>query len=157
MQPVKRPIWWAIGELLSPSESCHEKIVHCREMATQERHDATTATRIQFTPTIFGGVQNIAPKLLAFRKAILRQADVVTQMQKVVREDGQLGAPGRGKDDRVIAAGLAHVAWADFVRNQCIQRGMLRPKEGARGDLETVKPIIAPTMKGWLQKIGIES
>jgi hypothetical protein len=87
----------------------------------------------------------------------VRSQALIEEMQKVVREDGQLGAPGRGKDDRVIAAGLAHVAWADFVRNQCIQRHLLRPKEGARGDLDTVVPIIAPSMKGWLARIGIPS
>ena len=87
--------------------------------------------------------------------SVARSAGLIEEMQKVVREDGQLGAPGRGKDDRVIAAGLAHVAWADFVRNQCIQKQLIKPKIGS-GDLATVKPsIIHPGMKGWLARVGI--
>jgi hypothetical protein len=84
----------------------------------------------------------------------IRSVGLVEEMQTVVREEGQLGAPGRGKDDRVIAAGLAHVAWADAVRNQCIARRILRPAKGREG-IEEAKPAISPTMKGWLARIGI--
>jgi hypothetical protein len=87
--------------------------------------------------------------------SMLRSPQLIEEMQKVVREEGQLGAPGRGKDDRVIAAGLAHVAWTDFKRNECIQRGLLRPKVGGSGDLTPQTHIISPGMKGWLARIGI--
>ena len=87
--------------------------------------------------------------------SMLRSSQLIEEMQKVVREEGQLGAPGRGKDDRVIAAGLAHVAWTDFKRNECIQRGLLRPKVGGSGDLTPQTHIISPGMKGWLARIGI--
>ena len=87
----------------------------------------------------------------------VRSQGLIEEMQKVVRDEGQLGAPGRGKDDRVIAAGLGHVAWADFVRNQCIQKGMLKPKLGTNGDIvQQARPAIDPGMKGWLNRIGID-
>ena len=89
--------------------------------------------------------------------SLVRSAGLIEEMQKVVREEGQLGAPGRGKDDRVIAAGLAHVAWVDYVRNQCIQRGILKPKVGGSGDISNVVPIIHPGMKGWLGRIGVKA
>ena len=53
-------------------------------------------------------------------------------------------------------AGLAHVAWGDYTRNQCIQRGILKPKLTGLADLSTVQPIIHPGMKGWLARIGIQ-
>lgn len=46
----------------------------------------------------------------------IRSPDLVDEMRGIEREDGDIGAPGRGKDDRVVAAGLAIVAWYDFVR-----------------------------------------
>jgi hypothetical protein len=47
---------------------------------------------------------------------IINSPELVDEMKNVEREDGFIGAPGRGKDDRVIAAGLAVLAWYDFVR-----------------------------------------
>jgi hypothetical protein len=87
----------------------------------------------------------------------VRSPELIEEMQHVIRDDGQLGAPGRGKDDRVIAAGLAHVAWADYVRNQCIQRGMLRPKIGGGGEIIPQVKTISPSMKGYLARIGIKA
>ena len=87
----------------------------------------------------------------------VRSPELIEEMQHVIRDDGQLGAPGRGKDDRVIAAGLAHVAWADYVRNQCIQRGLLRPKIGGGGEIVPQVKTISPSMKGYLARIGIKA
>ena len=88
--------------------------------------------------------------------SVVRSAPLIEEMQHVVREEGQLGAPGRGKDDRVIAAGLAHVAWSDFVRTQCMQRQIMRPRLDAAGDVSPkTTPAISPSMKGWLARVGI--
>jgi hypothetical protein len=89
--------------------------------------------------------------------SVVRSKGLLEEMQKVVREEGQLGAPGRGKDDRVIAAGLAHVAWADFVRNQCIAKGLMKPKVGGQGDVKPQVQVIHPSMKGWLERIGVKA
>jgi hypothetical protein len=86
----------------------------------------------------------------------VRSIGLLEEMQKVVRDDGQLGVPGRGKDDRVIGAGLAHEAWASYVRNQCIQKGLLKPKLLPNGDVKPQQMIINPGMQGWLQRIGID-
>jgi hypothetical protein len=81
----------------------------------------------------------------------VRSVELLNEMQKVVRDDGMIGAPGRGKDDRVIAAGLAHVAWADFLRMQAIQMGITKPltAEGA------AQVAMGSTVKGYLKRIGI--
>jgi hypothetical protein len=85
----------------------------------------------------------------------VRSQWLIEEMQRVVREDGQISAPNRAKDDRVIASGLAHVCWADYVRNQCIQRGILKPKLDGIRSIEQVNGI-SPEMKGWLNRIGIK-
>ena len=86
----------------------------------------------------------------------VRSPDLIEEMQEVVREEGSLGAPGRGKDDRVIAAGLAHEAWGQYVRNQCMARNVMKPKALREGDLAQVVPI-NPGMRGYLKRIGIRA
>ena len=85
----------------------------------------------------------------------VRSEACIEEMQRVVREEGQLGAPNRGKDDRVIAASLAHVAWTDWRREGCIAKGMLKPKVGGQGELAPLPPI-NPAMKGWLARVGVK-
>jgi hypothetical protein len=85
-------------------------------------------------------------------QSTVRSVELLNEMQKVVRDDGTIGAPGRGKDDRVMAAGLAHVAWVDFLRMQCIQLGVIKPKS----DEEAAnQPSMNSTVKGYLKRIGI--
>ena len=97
--------------------------------------------------------------------SLVRSADLLDEMRCVVRQDGSLGAPGRGKDDRVIAAGLAHVAWSDYIRMQCMQRGIMRVPEaradgsaaiatGAAGANGLV--VQSHLVKGYLNRMGIK-
>lgn len=52
----------------------------------------------------------------------VRSLALVEQMQTVIRDGSYIGGEGRKKDDRVIAAALAVVAWAD---NQRVQMAAL--------------------------------
>lgn len=84
---------------------------------------------------------------------------LIEEMQRVVREDGMIGAPNRGKDDRVIGAGLAHVAWSDYMRMQAIQRGMLKPTGDGGVDLargRVSQPGVSYQMKGYLNRLGVK-
>jgi hypothetical protein len=87
--------------------------------------------------------------------SLVRSEGCIEEMQRVVRDEGQLGAPNRGKDDRVIAAALAHVAWTDWRREACIQKGMLKPKVLGQRELGPL-PAINPGMAGWMKRIGIK-
>ena len=80
---------------------------------------------------------------------------LLDEMRSVIRESGSLGAPGRGKDDRVIAAALAHVAWSDYTRNKCIQEGMLRPKIGADDAVDGQQQQMSQQIKGYLKRLGV--
>lgn len=60
----------------------------------------------------------------------VRSGGCIDEMKNIVREDGFLGAPGRGKDDRIVASGLATVTWIDYVRLRLVQMGMSREASG---------------------------
>jgi hypothetical protein len=47
---------------------------------------------------------------------IVRSGPLVEEMEGTVQDGGDIGAPGRGKDDRVFAAAFAHHAWMEWVR-----------------------------------------
>ena len=63
-----------------------------------------------------------------FERGLLlaRSKDLMDEMKNVIRDNGTLGAPGRGKDDRVVASCLAVVAWQDFIRMRLVQMGITK-------------------------------
>ena len=84
-------------------------------------------------------------------------AECLEEMKKVQREEnGDIAAPGRAKDDRVIGTGLAVVAWHDFLRLQLAQLGVT--KATARRDGEPSRPVsaVARNVQNYLNAIGIE-
>ena len=54
----------------------------------------------------------------------IRSTEMVNEMRSVVNEDGSIGASGRAKDDRVIAAALAHWVWIQQVKSQLVGQRM---------------------------------
>jgi len=82
----------------------------------------------------------------------VKSAACIDEMRNIVREDGYLGAPGRGKDDRIVASGLATVTWIDFVRLRLVQQGKTRAASTtAGGD----KSGAQRTVENYLKGIGI--
>lgn len=47
----------------------------------------------------------------------VKSAELINEMRNVVNDEGKLGAAGRAKDDRVIAAALAHWPWAQSIKS----------------------------------------
>jgi hypothetical protein len=58
--------------------------------------------------------------------SVVTSPALIEEMKNVIRTDGSLGAPGRGKDDRVIAAALAHLCWVDYIQIRMVQAGITR-------------------------------
>jgi len=81
--------------------------------------------------------------------------DTLEEMKGIVREDGFIGAPGRGKDDRVIAAALATIAWAEQVQPRLI--GMRLSKEmSLRQDEYTPEQLaVGKNVSNYLKAIGV--
>lgn len=92
----------------------------------------------------------------------VRSVPLLEEMRTVVRDEGQIAAAGRGKDDRVMGAGLAHVAWSDYIRMQCMGLGLDKPiPEGSAPPPGIISPnsplVISQDLKGYLQKLGIKT
>jgi hypothetical protein len=83
--------------------------------------------------------------------AVVRSKELLDEMKNVVQEDGAIGAPGRGKDDRVIGAGLATMAWQDFIRMRLVAAGVTKQKAAARA---AGSPERNP-VSDYLKRIGI--
>ena len=85
-----------------------------------------------------------------------RSIDLVDEMKSIVRVNGAApAAQGRAKDDRVIAAGLATVAWNDQIRMRMMQQGATYQRVI---DNETVAPSTHGAQRAvsnYLKKIGI--
>ena len=85
----------------------------------------------------------------------LNSEDCLSEMKKVVREDGDIAAPGRSKDDRVIAMALCTVAWHDFIQLRLASIGHTRAKRDQPKDLGPGTPL-ARNVSGWLSMMGIK-
>jgi len=58
------------------------------------------------------------------QRHILNSMHLLEEMKSIVYENGQIQAEGRKKDDRVIAAALAHEAWVRWARQKLRGMGM---------------------------------
>jgi hypothetical protein len=81
--------------------------------------------------------------------------DLLEEMKTIVREDGFLGAPGRSKDDRVIASALATVAWAEQVQPRLITNYITREKQAKDSILPAQDLYVGKVAANYLAKIGM--
>ena len=90
-----------------------------------------------------------------FERGILlaRSKALIDEMKGCVRKDGQLGAPNRGKDDRVVASCLAVVAWQDFVRMRLVQQGIT--KQAAMAKEVLAEKGGSSNVSNYLKSIGL--
>lgn len=89
---------------------------------------------------------------------VVNSAQCLEEMKRIQREEnGDIAAPGRGKDDRVIASGLSTVAWHDFFRIRLAQAGITRAKAEARS--EDARPVSAVerNVMDYLRAIGVSA
>ena len=89
--------------------------------------------------------------------SIVRSPYLLEEMTGIVRDEGSIEGPGRKKDDRVVAATLAHVAWADFVRNQAISKQLMMPKRGGEDAMEQKQQGFHPQIVGYLKRLGVKA
>ena len=81
--------------------------------------------------------------------------DLLEEMKTVVREDGFLGAPGRSKDDRVIASALAVVAWAEQVQPRLIVGRITRERQAKQDMQPEGEKYVGKVAANYLHKIGL--
>jgi len=85
----------------------------------------------------------------------VRSMDLLEEMKTIVREDGFIGAPGRAKDDRVIAAALACVAYAEQVQPRLISARITREVSKAQEEYTPEQLSVGRNVSDYLKKIGM--
>lgn len=86
---------------------------------------------------------------------VINSTECLDEMKNVVREDGMIGVPGRGKDDRVIAQALACIAWVDFAQRRLIQAGITRKSQETQADMPVEYLQAGRSIGNYLKHIGI--
>ena len=81
--------------------------------------------------------------------------DTLEEMKNIVREDGFIGAPGRAKDDRVIASALACVAFAEQVQPRLIAARITREVNKAQEDMKPEEIAVGRNVSDYLKRIGM--
>ena len=81
--------------------------------------------------------------------------DLLEEMKTIVRENGFIGAPGRAKDDRVIAAALACVAFAEQVQPRLIAAKLTREVSVMKEMRSAEELSTATNVSNYLKRIGM--
>jgi hypothetical protein len=85
----------------------------------------------------------------------IKSMDLLEEMKGIVREGGFIGAPGRGKDDRVIASALAAVAYAEQVQPRLIAMRLTREISRKQEDQTPEQIAVGRNVSDYLKRIGI--
>jgi len=85
----------------------------------------------------------------------IKSMDTLEEMKGIVREGSFLGAPGRGKDDRVIATALATVAWAEQVQPRLMAAKITREISKAMDESTPEELAVGRNVSDYLKRIGL--
>ena len=85
----------------------------------------------------------------------IRSMDTLEEMKSIVRENGTIHAPGRAKDDRVIASALAAVAYAEQIQPRLIAAKITRNVSEAQEQMTPSEAQMGRNVADYLKRIGI--
>ena len=85
----------------------------------------------------------------------IRSMETLEEMKGIVREGSFLGAPGRGKDDRVIATALAAVAFAEQIQPRLIAQKITRAVSAAQESYTPEQISVGRNVSDYLKRIGM--
>jgi hypothetical protein len=85
----------------------------------------------------------------------IRSMETLEEMKGIVREGSFLGAPGRGKDDRVIATALACVAFAEQIQPRLIAQKITREISRAQENYTPEQISVGRNVSDYLKRIGM--
>lgn len=91
---------------------------------------------------------------IELHRMIVRSMPLLEEMARVVNDGGSIGAEGRSKDDRVMAAALAYQAWNTWVQPKVKALGMTLAKSEEieeKGGTEPLDRVIT----GYLRRMNI--
>ena len=92
-----------------------------------------------------------------FERGMLKvfSMDLLDEMKSIVRDGGSIEAFGRGKDDRVIATGLACVAFAEQVHPRLVQQRLTRAVAEAQAKISPEELSMNQNVTTYLKAIGM--
>jgi hypothetical protein len=99
---------------------------------------------------------NIMKDLHEMGYLTINSVDCLDEMKKVVRDEGMIGVPGRGKDDRVIAQALAALTWKDFIQVRLIQAGITKAKQEREATMPKEYIESGRNVSNYLKHIGLK-
>jgi hypothetical protein len=85
----------------------------------------------------------------------IKSMDTLEEMKGIVRENGFIGAPGRNKDDRVIACALATVCWAEQVQPRLVAQKITKEISKSQEDFTPEQLSVGRNVSDYLKRIGI--
>lgn len=86
---------------------------------------------------------------------VINSMDLLDEMKNVIRDEGTIGAPGRGKDDRVIAQALSMLPWNDHIRIRLIQARITRESQRKEAEMPESYQKAGRSIATWLKNAGI--
>lgn len=81
--------------------------------------------------------------------------ELLEEMKTIRREGGSISAPGRSKDDRVMATGLAAAAYAEQVQPRLIAQRITRQVSRAQEEYTPEQIAVGRNVADYLKKIGV--
>lgn len=79
----------------------------------------------------------------------------LTQFRNIHRNGDSIGGEGRAKDDRVIALGIAIIAWNDWFMNQMQAQGRTYDRETRPKEVQRQVTVVENSVVNYLKKQGI--
>jgi hypothetical protein len=92
-----------------------------------------------------------------FERGIMQvfSTELIDEMKSVVRDGASIEAYGRGKDDRVMASGLAAVAYAEQVLPRMIQSRITRETNRADDEKSPEQIAYGRSVTNYLKNLGL--
>lgn len=88
-------------------------------------------------------------------RMIPRSVPLLEEMRRIVNDEGWIGAEGKGKDDRVMAAALAYQAWNTWVQPKVKALGLSLARSGEIEEKGGTPPT-ARLIQGYLKRMNIQ-
>jgi hypothetical protein len=85
----------------------------------------------------------------------VRSIDLLEEMKTIRRDGASISAPGRSKDDRVMAAGLAAVAYAEQIQPRLLAERITREVSKAQQNHSAEELAVGRNVSDYLKKIGM--
>ena len=85
----------------------------------------------------------------------VRSEELIEEMKTIRREGSSIMAPGRSKDDRVMATAMATMAWAEQVQPQLIMRQITRTVSKTQENYTPEQIAVGRNVSDYLKRIGL--